>query len=170
MPVVLIVGVRGLRGKTLLCSIACSTGIGGVGMIIICGIVWCKARPRLEEVSAGRFVDATGVPLPFGKPAVVLYSIPYAVTAVQPADVIVPALVAELVVMALAVPVVRAGVELTPLPDAATLMDAAAAAYYDISIIRLNGGIELNKILLRISAAGLSKAQRSGIRSPAAVA
>ena len=40
-----------------------------------------------------------------------------------------------------------------------------AAAYYDISIIRLNQGrSELHKDLLRISAAGLNQAQRSGIR------
>jgi len=45
--------------------------------------------------------------------------------AVQPVTVIVPAQVAEFVVMALAAPVVREGAEFTPAPDAATLIDAA---------------------------------------------
>ena len=78
-----------------------------------------------EKLPPAKLPEATGVPVPLGKPADVLYSIPYAVMAEQPVEVIVPAQVAELVVMALAAPVVKVGIELTPDPVAATLIAEA---------------------------------------------
>src|SRR5690606_32834581 len=69
-------------------------------------------------------VDATGVPVPLGNPTVVLYSIPYAVTAEHPSEVIVPASVAETWVIFEAAPVVNAGAFI-PEPEAATLIDVA---------------------------------------------
>lgn len=72
-----------------------------------------------------KLVEGTAVPLPLGKPLVVLHSIPYAVTAVQPLAGMVPAKVAVVVVMADAAPVVTVGMVLIPEPAAATLIAAA---------------------------------------------
>ena len=72
-----------------------------------------------------KLVDGTAVPVPLGKPAVVLYSTPYAVTALQPFAGMVPANVAEVVVMADATPVVTVGTELTPAPVAAAFTAVA---------------------------------------------
>jgi hypothetical protein len=62
--------------------------------------------------------------VPFAKPLVRLYSIPYAVTAEQPLDVIVPANVAVVVVIAEAAPVVTVGAVLIQFPITATFTAA----------------------------------------------
>ena len=82
-----------------------------------------KPESALLKAVPMRFVLGTAVPVPFAKPNVVLYSMPYAVTVPQmPVVLIVPATVAEEVVIAEAVPVVTIGAVSTPLPIAATLM------------------------------------------------
>ena len=81
------------------------------------------ARPVNPDVKLppAILVEATCVPVPNGKLLVVLYSIPYAVTAEQPLADIEPAAVAVVWVMALAAPVTTVAIELTPEPAAATL-------------------------------------------------
>ena len=74
-----------------------------------------------------RFVEATAVPVPLGNPFVKLYSTPYAVNAEQPLDGMLPAKVADEVVIADEPPVVTVGTELTPAPVAATLIAFAPA-------------------------------------------
>ena len=72
-----------------------------------------------------KFEEDTLVPEPLANPLVVLYSIPYAVTDVQPVAVIEPAKVAVVVVMEDDAPVVTDGEVLIPAPVTATLIAAA---------------------------------------------
>ncbi len=74
-----------------------------------------------------KLVEGTAVPVPLGKPLVILYSTPYAVTAEQPIEGMAPARVAEVCVMALPAPLVTDAAVLTPEPTAATLVAGAPA-------------------------------------------
>ena len=74
---------------------------------------------------AFKFEEETCVPLPLANPLRVLYSIPYAVTDVQPVAEIEPATVAPVVVMDEATPVTTVGAVLIPAPVAATLIAEA---------------------------------------------
>ena len=78
-----------------------------------------SASPPSEEVKLipARLADGTGVPLPFGKPAVVLYSIPYAVSVPHPAEETVPATVADVEPIGPAAPEAVAGGVLIPVPE-----------------------------------------------------
>ena len=71
-----------------------------------------------------RLVEATCVPVPLINPLIRLYSIPYAVTAVQPVADMVPAQVAVVCVIAVAPPVVTEGKLFTPAPVAVALIAA----------------------------------------------
>jgi hypothetical protein len=77
------------------------------------------------KLPASRLLPGTCVPVPSANPFTVLYSMPYAMVALQGPSVTWPAQVAPSAVMPDAVPVTIAGTGSMPLPLAGTPMDGA---------------------------------------------